>query len=197
MPRVNVKLTREQRIPADFIQIERADDLGVLVMASVDRLDVMAFSGRAQKPDFYLRFRSVERAEAYTADWLARVRKSAADRAAARAVRNAPHSLKDGDVLSAVWGYEQTNVDYYQVTAVVSPRMVELRKIAAETVEVDGSMTGSSVPLVGTFIEEPFRVRPDSRNTVKLASFMRASPLEFEEVAGVRVYRASRFSSYA
>lgn len=197
MPRTNVKLTREDRIPAGFSEIQRDDSLGVLVMASFDRCIVMAFSGRAQKPDFYTRFRTVERAEAYTADWLALVRKRAAQKAEARAVRNAPHSLKDGDVLSAVWGYEQTNVDYYQVTKVVSPRMVELRKIGAEVVEDGAAMTGSSVPMVGAFIGEPFRVRPNSHNTVKLASFMSASPLEFQEVAGVRVYRASRFSTYA
>jgi hypothetical protein len=40
---------------------------------------------------------------------------------------------KIGDVLESSWGYEQTNVDYYQVTKVMG-KMVEIREIGARSV---------------------------------------------------------------
>lgn len=48
-----------------------------------------------------------------------------------RAISANRHDYKPGDVLSAVWGYEQTNVDYYEVTA-ITPGTVTVRKIASE-----------------------------------------------------------------
>lgn len=189
-------LTRTDRIPTDYVLAQRDEALGVLVMTSVSQLEVIAFAGRSEKPAFYTRFKTVERAQSYTADWLASVRKRAADRQAARAVRNAPHSLQLGDVLSASWGYDQTNVDFYQVTAVVTDRTVELRKIAADAVEKGGRMAGECVPLVGAYTGEAFRVRPTSQNCVKING-THASPHEFKEVAGVRIYRAAYYSTYA
>lgn len=189
-------LTRTDRIPTDYVLAQRDEALGVLVMTSVSQLEVIAFAGRSEKPAFYTRFKTVERAQSYTAEWLASVRKRAADRQAARAVKNAPHSLQLGDVLSASWGYDQTNVDFYQVTTVVTDRTVELRKIAADAVEKGGSMAGECVPLVGTYTGEAFRVRPTSQNCVKING-TNASPHEYKEVAGVRIYRAAYYSTYA
>jgi hypothetical protein len=40
---------------------------------------------------------------------------------------------KVGDILESSWGYDQTNVDYYQVTK-VKGKMVEIREIGAQTV---------------------------------------------------------------
>jgi hypothetical protein len=50
------------------------------------------------------------------------------------------------------WGYEQTNVDFYQVVRVVSAKSVELRKIAKETTE-DGFMCGNTIALKDQFLD--------------------------------------------
>jgi integrating conjugative element membrane protein (TIGR03745 family) len=65
-----------------------------------------------------------------------------------------PHGLKVGYVLSASWGYEQTNIDYYEVTALVGRRSVEVREIAQELKET-GNMLGECRPTKGKFIGKP------------------------------------------
>ena len=50
---------------------------------------------------------------------------------------NFVNPAKVGDILEASWGYDQTNVDYYQVVG-VKGKMVKIREIGAKTVE--GSM---------------------------------------------------------
>lgn len=54
-----------------------------------------------------------------------------------------------GDIAYSSWGYEQTNVDYYQVTA-VSRAMVTVQPIAAAT-EATGPYTGVARPLRDQF----------------------------------------------
>ena len=45
------------------------------------------------------------------------------------------HSLKVGDILVASWGYEQTNVDFYQVVALKGKTMVTVKECFLEANE--------------------------------------------------------------
>jgi len=85
-----------------------------------------------------------------------------------------PHTLKVGDVLNTSWGYEQTNVEFYEVVA-VSGVMVTLRQIAASTAET-GFMRGETIPYPGEFIGEPIRRRASASNWVKIHRSASASP---------------------
>lgn len=60
-----------------------------------------------------------------------------------------------GDILVDSWGYDQTNIDYYQVTK-VSASMLTIRRIAAR---VAGSSVGYDhlVPVPGSFQGDPIR----------------------------------------
>ena len=80
-----------------------------------------------------------------------------------------PRNLTVGDVLCCRWGYDQTNVDYYQVTKLVGKTMVEIRKIEAHKVE-DMSMQGWSTPRCGQFIGEPLR-RKANGSSVRINSY--------------------------
>ena len=53
----------------------------------------------------------------------------------------APHDLKVGDILYSSWGYDQTNIDFYQVTA-VGVHSVKIREIEQKVV---GGSTGSDL----------------------------------------------------
>lgn len=187
-------LTREQRIPHGYEEIMREDKYGILVVASPDGLSVKAFKGKAKKPAFFLRFSNAEKARGFVDHWAIDVRRQQDEIKA----RRAPHSLKVGDVLVCSWGYDQTNVDYYEVTALIGVRMIELREIATETIEAGPSaMTGRSVPMVGQYIAEAIRKQADIDGRVRLGERRYASPLGYTEVEGVRVYNSSRYSSYA
>ena len=62
---------------------------------------------------------------------------------------------KVGDILVCSWGYDQTNIDYYQVTKVIG-KMVEIQAIRGKSVEGSGESHGMSdrvTPSKGSFIE--------------------------------------------
>lgn len=60
-------------------------------------------------------------------------------------------AAKLGDVFSYSWGYDQTNVNFYQVVALTS-KSVKLREIKQNVTE-DGFMCGKTVPLLSEFKE--------------------------------------------
>jgi len=113
---------------------------------------LLAFSGTAGKTTAHYSYRTVEQAEKYAADFLAgrnahqaRVEEHRAERTRFRT------SLKPGTVLVNSWGYDQTNIDYFQVTAVSSTgRTVTIRPIAGRSHE-DGFMQGTCWPLADHF----------------------------------------------
>ena len=51
------------------------------------------------------------------------------------------HSLKVGDIVDSSWGYDQTNVNFYQVIEVVGAHTVKIREIASRVVSSDGGPT--------------------------------------------------------
>jgi hypothetical protein len=57
-----------------------------------------------------------------------------------------------GDILYTNWGYDQTNVEFYQVTRVL-PASVGLRRIGAEYIE-SGFMCGQTTPVKDKFISD-------------------------------------------
>lgn len=111
----------------------------------------------------------------------------------------ASHRLAVGDVLFSSWGYEQTNVDYHQVTRVVGHRSVEIRKIARQAVESAQAMTGECVPAKGKFIGEPMVKRVNDQGLVKVQSWgVWASKKEpVITAAGLEVFKPDHFTSYA
>ena len=61
-------------------------------------------------------------------------------------------TVKVGDVFVESWGYEQTNIDFYEVVEVTpSGKSVRLREIAAKAVEI--GETTFLVPAVGNYLE--------------------------------------------
>lgn len=68
-----------------------------------------------------------------------------------------------GAIFDHEWGYDQTNVDFYEVVA-TTPKTVKIRKVAQVTSE-DGFMSGHTVPVPGKF------VGPEMRKTVKVSTW--------------------------
>lgn len=138
----------------------------------------LGWKGKAQKPTFHVRFRDAARAEQYVATMLERWRSWNASRAEARKARQKPHSLRVGQVLRSSWGYDQTNVDYYEVTRVVGPRTVEIREIGQVAVGERGGPSERVAPAVGRYLGEPKIKRASSDNVVRIASYAHAYPYD-------------------
>lgn len=57
-------------------------------------------------------------------------------------------------IFAAMWGYEQTNVTYYQVIALRGKKTAIVRQIRGEVVDRSGTMSGTLKPVPGAFLGE-------------------------------------------
>jgi hypothetical protein len=68
-------------------------------------------------------------------------------RAKRRADRQAQtRGVEVGQFLKASWGYDQTNVDFYQVTKLIGETMAEVQKVPNISTGNDGNMSGKVIP---------------------------------------------------
>lgn len=158
------------------------------------RLEVYLYSGRALRPLKYgVAGTHAQIAKAIT-NWQRTLAATAAARAARRAERAAlVHTLKVGDVLIATWGYDQTNVDFFEVVRVLS-RSVEVRGIACQSAET-GWLRGECVPHRGAYTTDSMLRRVGHANTVRIDRCRYAYPVETSDVAGVKVDRVYAWSA--
>ena len=64
-------------------------------------------------------------------------------------------SLKVGSIFKSSWGYDQTNVDYYQVTKVnPSGKSITVQEIS-NSIKSTGMMCGESLPIKNSFKGTP------------------------------------------
>jgi hypothetical protein len=116
------------------------------------------------KTEFAYRYGSVERMIAHIEQFLIDVDRAEQwkqERKVARAAAKAAalESVKEGDIYVASWGWEQTNIDAYQVVA-KKGATVTLREIAVASVEgSEGFMSDRVVPVKDEFIGEEFKKR--------------------------------------
>lgn len=161
-------LTRDFYIPKGAVKISdrSSDGLAYCYVTATGKPGAMAFHGRAIKPDWNHTFADpVSRERKIMAHFQAR-RRVVAYRAERRSERAKPHGFEVGHVLYASWGYEQTNIDFFQVTRIIGAHLVEVRavtQIAADTGN-EPWMTGKVIPQPDGFTGEPLRRRVNGRS---------------------------------
>jgi len=161
--RFNHTLPREMYIPKDeptlFLRKNLPEGLEIWTWEAMHgrgtsaqiRPYAVAFAGKSGKPLWYHPFMSIndqekkiqETIKAYTAGVEAKKQRSDEK-------KNFDHGLAVGDILVSSWGYDQTNVDWYQVTKVIG-KAIGLRSIAGTIVKADGSGSDTVVPAPNHF----------------------------------------------
>lgn len=139
----------------------------------------VAFAGKSNKPVVNHRFRSAEHRASCIAEHAERRRSVAARKAERSATRKAERaalaaSLKVGSILSSSWGYDQTNVDFYEVVEIHGKLGLTIREIAAQVVESKGSQD-LVAPVPGRYVGDPMRKIANDYG-VKISSFAHARP---------------------
>lgn len=94
------------------------------------------------------------------------------------AEKTTENGVKIGDIFVMSWGWEQTNVDAYQVVNIKGKSTVILRAINIETVESTGAMSSIVRPVKDSFVEdeEAFekRVKIDGSTYINMKSYANA-----------------------
>lgn len=136
--------------------------------------ELVAFAGRAKRPCMNYWYRSREQRDEAARRFTANLAYSAAKKAAEREARKTQgRGLEIGDVLVSCWGYEQTNVDFYEVVALVGTKTVELRPIEQHRTDT-GYRTGDAMPARGQYIGEDVIRKQACEGSVRLSGFQRA-----------------------
>jgi hypothetical protein len=177
--------------------IAQQDDLIVYGQEMAGKWHAKAFGGKRAKYDWYYAFKTTEARDKHIADWMQGRQATKAYRATEKAKRDAaPRGLEVGDILYSSWGYDQTNIDYYQVTALIGDCMVEIREIGSQSEET-AYMQGKCVPAPNQFVGKPMR-KIAKNGYVRLTSYCGASKMQpVAVVAGAKVYESKHWTAYA
>jgi hypothetical protein len=146
--------------------------LYILTWQENGRFYGIAFRGKAEKPMWYHTFRSEEdskkRVKATVMGYQAVMSRKAKE---AKEKADFAHSYVAGDILYSSWGYDQTNVDWYQVVKTTA-KSISVRKLAAKVVP-HGRGSDHSSPIKGKFVGKAtgmkrVRVASDGKGSIKV-----------------------------
>lgn len=98
------------------------------------------------------------------------------------------NALQIGSILYTSWGYDQTNIDFYEVTKLIGRATLELKELGQERIYDGSGLSGKTKPIPGDFISQAFRKRINVYGSVKI-----------NEVSWARIWSgdALNYSSYA
>lgn len=171
--------TREMYIPKNATKVEAKGCAAVfyLYANAQGKPAAKAFVGKALKPTWGFWFPTPAAREKKIADTIAAAKDRMVRVRAGRADRSQPSTLKLGDILYTSWGYDQTNIDFYQVTRLVGPTTVEIREIHSRDVDNHGSHDSSRcVAVPDSFKGEAMTKRVSYGNNITIASYANATP---------------------
>ena len=195
----------ERFIPQGYELTIDHKDLGITVYTrDGETLGGLCFVGKAIKPTWFYRFKSVEQRNKEIEQTFARVQ-SKVDRKAQEKAKKADamanHGVVVGDVFRCSWGYDQTNIDYYEVIAITG-KTATICRIGCLS-ENTGWLQGDSVPQLGAFIGKPKKKliqkrSVDSEAYLTMNSFSTAFKMQpIAKVGNKPVYESSQWTAYA
>lgn len=158
-------------------QVETPPELGLEIWSYEDlngTLYGVAFQGNAQKPLWHYRFRNLEQLERQVNETVKSRSQSLEYKQQRQNERTQfQHTLKEGDILVSSWGYDQTNIDFYEVVGVL-PKAVVIREIASR---IDHEERGAEyvVPVPGKYTGPAMRKLVRQGNSVRIESYASAS----------------------
>jgi hypothetical protein len=143
-------------IPSNLTETMPFDN-GIIYYSESD-LSAMSFIGKAVKPAFYYSYRkqnldymlnSLKKYVGQQNNWFAEKNKRLAEQKQAQSELKAGDHYKIGDIIYNSWGYEQTNIDFYQVVEVLNKK-IRVKAISKNYKESQ-FMAGHSTPIKNSF----------------------------------------------
>ena len=195
----------ERFIPQGYELALDNKDLGITIYTrDGETLGGMCFVGKAIKPTWFYRFKSVEQRNKEIEQTFARVQSKLDRKAQEKAKKSEAmqnHGVVVGDVFRCSWGYDQTNIDYYEVISITG-KTATICRIGCLSEET-GFLQGQSVPQLGAFIGKPKKKliqkrSVDSEAYLTMNSYSTAFKMTpIAQVGNKPVYESSHWTAYA
>lgn len=131
------------------------------------RYFLIIFAGKSNKPLVGPFYYPTEQARQHRIDETIAARKSSIEYKQKRQQerKDFKHDAKVGDIYEASWGYDQTNIDYYEVVE-VKDKMFVVRHIGQTDAGSEGQGTDLVLPAKGSFTGPPRLVRPSPGGSI-------------------------------
>ena len=175
-----IKFTRWIPTNAEAITREGVRGVCYLYDSRSKRPAVLMYGGNRSKADHHYSYRTEQEARDAAARYLDGLAAREASKVERRTAAGRPHTLKVGQVLRCSWGYEQTNIDFYEVVELVGQHFVNIRPIAQRAVGECSGPTERVAPAVGDYTGDVMRKRATATNSVRIASYASAYPWDGE-----------------
>lgn len=180
---MSIKLDRDFYIPTDQ-EVERQEipEIPGSLVVTYERNEkyfLKTWHGKAQKPDLNYYYQSASARDKALESWKKNQVAVASFKAEQKEKRKAQarefaEKLFTGTILYTSWGYDQTNIDFYQVTRRSGLR-VWVRPIAARQVKEGAFMSGDFRPNQGEF------TGPETQHTIS-GPYVRFSNFEHASI---------------
>jgi hypothetical protein len=161
---VATNLRSKRVVPAEAVEIRYDSEVArnsvvVYTWQQGVNLVAKAFLGRKSKPYWFYRFSNdANRQDRINGLIDERTKSTVRDLAFRNKYKAESASIQVGDVLCSSWGYEQTNIDFYQVIERIGKATVVIREIAEDRT-YDHSMSGTCMPVLNQFVGEAMKKR--------------------------------------
>jgi len=170
-----------KRIQSIYPAAVMSESHGHTFFIDSNMLILLAFRGRSSKAVVRLSFKSQEKLDNYLASFKAEAQRKI-DKEAKRAAQQKAYNevqIKPDSIYVSSWGYEQTNVSFYQIIAVNGCK-VTFRKIAQDK-KYDNQDSGQTVAVKDKFVGDSFNLRIGKYgfrlDTVETLRFWDGSPV--------------------
>jgi hypothetical protein len=171
-------MQRARYIPANSTPIESPHGV-VYVYINRERPCGLAYAGKQSKSTWHHAFQTEGKRDAKIKEFFDGLADHASRIADRKQQATKPHTLQLGDVIYNSWGYDQTNVDFYEVVG-VSSNFVSLQSLNCKTSGDAGhSMSGYTSAVRGTASGKV------SKHRVSVTSF-NANYVNFKHGSGSR-----------
>lgn len=128
------------------------DQYGIEVYYSIDKLQAIFYAGRSTKKWWWYNFTSIDRMITRIYESIDRhIQRENEKKEKKEIEKKAFENFKAsdyyaiGDIVVNTWGYEQTNVEFYQVIEVLNKK-IRVREICQNTVKCVGAMSSEVMP---------------------------------------------------
>jgi hypothetical protein len=138
----------------------------------------IAFQGESGKPLWYYTYSNPERRASQIKASIESRKSSIEHKNLKRQKRKEfQHGLKPGDILYASWGFDQTNVDFYEVVAVAG-KSVAIREVESRVLSSSGYGQDKVVPVPGRYTGPAMKKIPtvgyQNQPSIKITSYSSA-----------------------
>ncbi len=199
MEAAGMSFPRESYLPKNVRDTEPVNpegtDLAIWKYEAGGKFYAIAFAGKANKPLWNYSFRSEAKRDEYINETIdSRKQKLKQKQDVQQERREWQHDLKVGGILYSSWGYDQTNVDFYEVTAVAG-KAIAIRPIESRNVGSGGQGENKVIAVPGKFTGPAMKKIPSKGyaggSSVRLNSYSSAYPWD-----GKPMYETDAYSGH-